>query len=206
MPYKTHPDEPPTRAVPVWVRARVPKEHTGRALATPRLSRRLRWRRSAPYPSPPRQSKGKSRMKRLLVIAALMVVGTPPVFAQEQGTLRAASTATSGTVEQALMRLEQELTDASIKGDAPAVERHLADTYTSTDPGGNVTDRAGEIANLKSGALKLETAHNDEMSATLTLMSSTSTPRRNPTSCASRRQSAPTRVSRRALMISATRQ
>ena len=66
----------------------------------------------------------------------------------------------SGT-EQTVMRIERELLNAVLKGDASANERYLADTYVFTGPDGTVENKAQAIADLKSGDLKLQSASLD---------------------------------------------
>ena len=67
----------------------------------------------------------------------------------------------SGSTEQAVMRIERELLNAVLKGDASANERYLADTYVFTGPDGMVENQAQAIADLKSGDLKLQSASLD---------------------------------------------
>ncbi|MDQ3802909.1 MAG: nuclear transport factor 2 family protein [Acidobacteriota bacterium] len=66
--------------------------------------------------------------------------------------------ASGGSVEQELMQLEQKLTDALTKGDFATFGGHLADNATLVDPGGAVNTRAQFEADVKSGALKLESS------------------------------------------------
>lgn len=68
-----------------------------------------------------------------------------------------------GNAEQTVMRIEKEMLDALLKGDASASERYLADTYVFTGPDGMVTDKAQNIADLKSGDLKLQGASLDDV-------------------------------------------
>jgi ketosteroid isomerase-like protein len=67
-----------------------------------------------------------------------------------------------GDVEQTVMRIEKEMLDAVLKGDASANERYLADAYVFTGPEGDVQDRAQNIKDLKSGDLKLQSASLDD--------------------------------------------
>jgi ketosteroid isomerase-like protein len=68
----------------------------------------------------------------------------------------------SGGTEQAVMRIERELLNAVLKGDASANERYLAGTYVFTGPDGSVEHKEQAIADLKSGDLKLKSASLDE--------------------------------------------
>ena len=67
----------------------------------------------------------------------------------------------SAGTEQTVMRIERELLNAVLKGDASANERYLADTYVFTGPDGTVENKAQAIADLKSGDLKLQSASLD---------------------------------------------
>ncbi len=71
--------------------------------------------------------------------------------------------AAGGNVEQELMQLEQKLADALIAGDMAAFGSHLADNATLTDPGGMVNTKAKFEADVKSGALKLESSKIEDM-------------------------------------------
>jgi ketosteroid isomerase-like protein len=71
--------------------------------------------------------------------------------------------AADGGVEQDLMQLEQKLADALIKGDFATFGTHLAENVTLTDPGGVVNTRARFEADVKSGALKLESSQITDM-------------------------------------------
>jgi ketosteroid isomerase-like protein len=71
--------------------------------------------------------------------------------------------AADGGVEQELMQLEQKLADALIKGDFATFGSHLAENVTLTDPGGVVNTRAQFEADVKSGALKLESSQIADM-------------------------------------------
>lgn len=71
--------------------------------------------------------------------------------------------AASTNVEQELMQLEQKLADAFVKGDMAFFGSHLADNATLTDPGGVVNTKAQLEADVKSGALKLESSKIGDM-------------------------------------------
>lgn len=80
-----------------------------------------------------------------------------------QATPVVASNQSGMNEEQALMKIEQELVDALIKGDVSANERYLADTYIFTAPDGTVMNKEQGIADLKSGDLKFESSKLDDM-------------------------------------------
>ena len=64
--------------------------------------------------------------------------------------------------EQTVLRIEKEMLDALLKGDASASERYLAETYIFTGPDGMVTNKAQSVADLKSGDLKFQAATLDD--------------------------------------------
>src|SRR4051794_23283085 len=68
-------------------------------------------------------------MRRILTFTGILSVLCCSVFAQSK-------VAASGGTEEAVMRIERELLDAVLKGNASANERYLADTYVFTGPDG----------------------------------------------------------------------
>lgn len=90
-------------------------------------------------------------MKQIILIVALLISSSIFVFGQATNE------------EQNLKRIEQELTDALLKGDASVFERYLADTFISTGPDGVVMSKAEFIAPIKSGDLKFESSKFDDM-------------------------------------------
>jgi hypothetical protein len=60
-----------------------------------------------------------------------------------------------GDVVQELRTLERKWTAALVRGDTAALSDILDDTYMDADEGGNQTDKAGVIAAVKSGDLKM---------------------------------------------------
>jgi ketosteroid isomerase-like protein len=90
-----------------------------------------------------------------------MVMVPVSVVAHAQGT------AASGNDEQALMKIEQEFTGVLLKGDAAALERLLADTFTLTETDGTVRDKAGFVALIKSGELKFASLQTHDMKVQL---------------------------------------
>ena len=93
-------------------------------------------------------------MRRMLVFVGLVSTLCPSGFAQSKEQPPA------GT-EQAVMRIEREMLNAILKGDASANERYLASTFVLTGPDGTVENRAQAIADVKSGDLKLQSASLD---------------------------------------------
>ena len=96
-------------------------------------------------------------MRRTLIAIALAAVS----FALVQAGGRVG--ARSGGDEQALKRIENELTDAMLKGDASAVERHYAESFTFTTPDGQVMTKAQVVANVRTGAAKFASSKFEEM-------------------------------------------
>jgi hypothetical protein len=72
-----------------------------------------------------------------------------------------AQTKSSGA-EQEVMRIEQEMLAALLKGDAGPSERYLAGNYVFTGPDGVTMGKAQSIQDLKSGNLKLQAASLDD--------------------------------------------
>jgi hypothetical protein len=98
-------------------------------------------------------------MKSFLALAVLTIAAIPIAFAQGD----ADSNKQNGNVEQALMKIEQELIDSVVKGDVSVGERYLADSYTFTGPDGMVSDKSRMLADLKSGDLKIESSKLEDM-------------------------------------------
>jgi ketosteroid isomerase-like protein len=94
-------------------------------------------------------------MKRILFFAVLALALSSLALAQMKGK--------DDKVEQAIMQTEQELADAIIKGDIAPFERTMADTFVFTAPDGSMQNRTQWLADLKSGALKLESSKNEDM-------------------------------------------
>ena len=94
-------------------------------------------------------------MRRILFFAVLTIALASLALAQMKGK--------GGGVEQTLMQMEQELADAIIKGDAAPFERAMADTFNFTAPDGSTQNKTQFIADLKSGALKIESTKNDDV-------------------------------------------
>jgi len=67
------------------------------------------------------------------------------------------------SVEQELIKLENELNDAWINRDIAPFDRILADDYMGTDEEGNVMTKAQELAKLKAGAYLSTSAVKDDI-------------------------------------------
>ena len=112
-------------------------------------------------------------MKRILALTVL-AIATSSLASGQTPTQTPAKPATQDkpvvqqttagtTVEQDLMQLEQKLADAIVKGDMAFFGSHLADNAILTDPSGMVNTKAQLEADVKSGALKLESSKIDDM-------------------------------------------
>ena len=90
---------------------------------------------------------------RCILLATAMTIG-----------LSVAGTAKDkpGNTDQAVLSIEKEMLNALLKGDASASERYLADTYIFTAPDGEVSNKAQNVADLKSGDLKFQSASLDD--------------------------------------------
>jgi ketosteroid isomerase-like protein len=69
----------------------------------------------------------------------------------------------TASVEQELTKLENEWADALVQHDWTFLDRILADDYLVTDPEGNVSTKAQEIAFFKSGEFAVTSCVHHEM-------------------------------------------
>jgi len=90
-------------------------------------------------------------MKKLFIAIALMMLFGSLAYGQKM------------TVEQTLMNMEQEISDALVKGDTSFLDKYTADSAVLTNPGGMFLNKAQAIAAFKSGDIKLESSKNDDM-------------------------------------------
>src|SRR2546423_11930028 len=81
-------------------------------------------------------------MKRILVIAVLLVAATSYAEGQSKG-------GKEKSIEQELMQLQHAADEAEDKKDLAALDRLLADDYIFTAPGGAVTDKKQLIEEVK---------------------------------------------------------
>jgi ketosteroid isomerase-like protein len=65
-------------------------------------------------------------------------------------------------VQEEILRLEKEFSQAIVKNDAEAVGRFLADDWIIIDPDGGLIDRARFLGVIKSGALTHEMMESDD--------------------------------------------
>ncbi len=91
-------------------------------------------------------------MKKLFIAISLMMLFGSLAYGQKKMT-----------VEQTLMNMEQEMTDAVIKNDMSVFDKYAADNSAFTDPGGMLMNKAQSMASFKSGDLKIESSKIDDM-------------------------------------------
>jgi ketosteroid isomerase-like protein len=65
------------------------------------------------------------------------------------------------TMQEEVLRLEKEFSQAIVKNDAKAVARFLADAWIIIDPDGGIVDRARFLGVIESGALTHEMMESD---------------------------------------------
>ena len=81
-------------------------------------------------------------MKRILVIAVLLVAATSYAEGQSKG-------GKEKSIEQELMQLQHAADEAEDKKDLAALDRLLTDDYIFTAPGGAISDKKQLIAGVK---------------------------------------------------------
>jgi ketosteroid isomerase-like protein len=91
---------------------------------------------------------------RFVMAATVMVICVSCAFGQ-------AKEGGDASVQQTIMRIEKEMLNAILKGDASANEKYLAETATLTGPDGNVIDKTQAVNEVKTGVLKLQAASLD---------------------------------------------
>lgn len=98
-------------------------------------------------------------MKGILAAVVLVLAVSCQAFAQA----KPAAPAKSASVEQELIKLENDWNDAMVKRDLAALGKILADDWTFIDPEGAILTKAQALANLKSGEDVVTSAVADEM-------------------------------------------
>ena len=97
---------------------------------------------------------------RLALAAAAVATLATGLLGQ---TTKGASTGAATNAEQTLKSIEQEMLTALLKGDTSANERYLAPDVVFTTPDGDVVDKTRLNADLKSGALKMQSSTFNDM-------------------------------------------
>jgi ketosteroid isomerase-like protein len=96
----------------------------------------------------------ENQMKRILAVAVLVAVATSLALGQMADKQEKTKGGKVG-VEQALMQMERDWTEAGLKKDAATLDKILADDWVGQGPTG-VATKAETLADLKSGDYKLE--------------------------------------------------
>src|SRR5262245_66113829 len=94
-------------------------------------------------------------MKRIRLLAFDLTSVSLAAFAQEKKA--------SNSVEQAVLKLEQQWEDALLKSDVPALERIYDDSLIYTHSSGAVDNKSVYVGNIKSGATKYESMKRDDI-------------------------------------------
>lgn len=89
-------------------------------------------------------------MKKLVICAAMLLLGISVVNVQAQGS----KTGKEAQAEQELRKLEREWLDAYENHDVEAMKRIVADDFTITYENGRVLDKAQTVGMLKPGTPK----------------------------------------------------
>ncbi len=101
-------------------------------------------------------------MKRLLIAVVMIALFVPcRIFAQASPP--ASTPVKSGSVEQELMKLEQDWAKAYVQHDLVVLGRIEADEITYTDPDGAVMTKTQDLEDVKSGAFVAASFVVDEM-------------------------------------------
>jgi len=94
---------------------------------------------------------------KILPIILLTLAMPSLVFAQKDAAKPSAET------EKELIKIEQDMSSALIKGDAATIEKMIADDCFLTAPDGSTQDKAQFMADVKSGDLKLQSQKFSDM-------------------------------------------
>ncbi len=97
-------------------------------------------------------------MKGILAAVVLVLAISCQLFAQA----KPAAPAKGASVEQELIKLENDWNDAMVKRDVAALSRILADDWTIIDPEGSIVTKTQFLADFKSGAHVVSSAVADE--------------------------------------------
>lgn len=98
-------------------------------------------------------------MKRMLVLVVLAVAASSIALGQMTGD----QSAPKGKTEQELIKLEQDRTQATVKGDTTFLEQNTADDYTFISPRGVLRTKAQLLEDFKAGQIKLQSNDLDEL-------------------------------------------
>jgi uncharacterized protein (TIGR02246 family) len=101
----------------------------------------------------------KAQMRRTLVLAALVLTGTPLALGQKQN----ASRDQRSSVQRAIRQLDRERIQAQIDADAKALDRIYADDFVGVGPSGTVRTKSQVITDFTSGDLRFKSITTDEV-------------------------------------------
>ncbi len=93
-------------------------------------------------------------MKRILAVAVLVAASASLALGQT-GDKPGKTKAGGASVEQTLVQIEHDWTNAALKKDSPALDKILAEDWVGQGPTGTAT-KAQELADLKSGENKID--------------------------------------------------
>ncbi|MGH9752311.1 MAG: nuclear transport factor 2 family protein [Blastocatellia bacterium] len=94
-------------------------------------------------------------MKRTLMLAAVFASASLPAFSQEKKA--------SNSVEQAVLKVEQQWEDALVNSDVAALERIYDDSLIYTHSNGSVDNKSAYVGNIKSGVTKYQSMKRDDI-------------------------------------------
>jgi ketosteroid isomerase-like protein len=94
-------------------------------------------------------------MKLSLLLAAVFASASLPAFSQDKKP--------SNSVEQAVLKLEQQWEDALVKSDVPALERIYDDSLIYTHSNGSTDNKTSYVGKIKSGATKYQSMKRDDI-------------------------------------------
>ncbi len=97
-------------------------------------------------------------MKAILATVVLLFAVASPLL----GQAKPAAPAQNASVEQELIKLENDWNNALVKRDVAALSRIVADDWTTIDPDGTIMTKAQSLVNLKSGEDAYTSAAGDE--------------------------------------------
>jgi ketosteroid isomerase-like protein len=98
-------------------------------------------------------------MKRIFSILVTSIA----MFLHANGQTPGKTNKQSGNVEQTIMKIEKELVDALLKGDASANEQYMSASAIFVGPDGVVINKSQVTSMIKSGDLKYESSTTDDM-------------------------------------------
>lgn len=103
-------------------------------------------------------------MKKAHFVLALILVAAPLAYGQTAPKPSAATSgAGNGSAEQILIKIEHDVLAALLKKDAAGFGKFLAEDAVFTAPDGMLQTKAQLVADIKSGALSLESSDVSDM-------------------------------------------